>query len=783
MKNLIVSISLILILFVQSIPAQTAPQLGKDDVKKVIAAMTVEEKALLLVGMGMNVGIPGVPKPSEEDQAIPEKVPGAAGRTHAIRRLGIPSITLSDGPAGVRIDPKRKGLDKTFYATAFPVATLLASSWDTGLVNEVGAAFGEELKDFGIDILLAPGMNIQRNPLGGRNFEYYSEDPFVTGKMAAAFVNGVESKGVGTSIKHFAANNQEFNRMKSDSVVSERALREIYLKGFEIAVRDSQPWTVMSSYNLINGAYASQNHDLLTGILRDEFGFEGFVMTDWFAGDDAAAQVAAGNEVIMPGLPPQSAAIVKAVKDGKLSEQVLDRAVERVLKIVLRTPAFKGDSFDSTPDLDGHAKLARRAGAEGMVLLKNEKSALPLAGGRKVALYGNAAYETITGGTGSGDVNEAYTVSVFQGLSEAGYSVDQLRKNEYEKFIALERSKQGPTIPFFPKPPIEELKVSPTVAKAAASNSELAVFVLGRNSGEFADRKIENDFDISDNEKASIAALSEAFRSAGKMFIVVLNVGGPVEIESWMDDADAILLAWQPGQEGGHSIADVLAGKVNPSGRLVVSFPAKYSDVPSAKTFPGRLLPGGTDDQASMIFGRPAEAVYDEGIFVGYRYYSTFGVKPAYEFGYGLSYTSFELSGFKLSGNSQKGQADVRVKVTNTGKVPGRDVVQVYVTGHGGPKRELKAFAKTGLLKPGESEELRFQLTAADLASFYTKESAWIAHKGAYMVSAGGTSEGGGLDGSFDLAQDIVVRKTARLLVPKKELLELAPPVKMEAQD
>jgi len=457
---------------------------------------------------------------------------------------------------------------------------------------------------------------------------------------------------------------------------------------------------------------------------------------------------------------------------------VLDRAVERVLKIILRSPTFKGVPFDSKPDLDGHAKLARRAGAEGMVLLKNDGGSLPMTADKKVALFGNAAYDTITGGTGSGDVNEAYTVSVYQGLSEAGYPVDQYRKNEYEKYIASEKSKQPPTIPFFPKPPIPEMKVTASAAKEAASANDFGVFVLGRNSGEFADRKVEDDFDISANERATIKALSDAFRAAGKKFVVVLNIGGAIETASWRDNADAILLAWQPGQEGGHSIADVLAGKVNPSGRLAVSFPAKYSDVPSSKTFPGHLLPGGKDDPAAMVFGQPAEAIYDEGIYVGYRYYSTFGVDPAYEFGYGLSYTTFELSGFSLRGNGDKGQADVRVRVTNTGKVAGRDVVQVYVGGHGGTKRELKAFAKTKLLKPGESEELRFQLTPADLASFYTKDSAWIATKGTYSISAGGTSSGGGLGGSFELKRDIVVKKTARLLTPKKDLTELAAPAK-----
>ena len=535
------------------------PRLGEDSIAEVIDAMTVEEKIRLLVGMGFRLDIPTTPPEDTaggtafpmlpamdpEDVAAPEKVPGAAGRTHAIPRLGIPSLTLSDGPAGVRIAPVREGdPDRTYHATAFPVATLTASSWDTELVRAVGKAFGRELREYGADILLAPGMNIHRNPLGGRNFEYYSEDPLLSGSLAAAFVDGVESEGVGTAPKHFAANNQEFNRMQLNTVVSERALREIYLRGFEIAVRTSQPWSVMTSYNLINGTYTSESHGLLTTILRDEWGFEGFVMTDWFGGSDAVAMMKAGNDVLMPGYLQQTNDILQAVASGTLSETQLDENVERVLRVILLSPTFKRYEYSSQPDLAAHAQIARRAAAEGMVLLKNDGRALPLTPSGTVALFGNASYELIVGGTGSGEVNEAYVVSLDAGMEGAGYAVEASLRDEYRRFMADQKARRPePPMPFFPTPPLPEMAVMADRATQLARAADVAIITLGRNSGEMTDREVD-DFTLSDTEHALIWNVSAAFHAAGKKVIVVMNVAGVIEVASWRDHADAILLAW-----------------------------------------------------------------------------------------------------------------------------------------------------------------------------------------------------------------------------------------------
>lgn len=759
-----------------SLAQSSAPQLGQNSLEEVIAAMTTEEKVTVLVGAGMYVpGMPFMSNPVPNDAQ--KRVTGAAGVINGIPRLGIPALVVCDGPAGIHAF--NMGQSRVYYGTAWPIGTLLASSWDTTMVNKVGRAYGAEAKEYGIDILLAPGLNIHRNPLGGRNFEYYSEDPFLTGNIAAAMINGIEANGVGTSAKHFFANNQETNRNTVDVVASERALREIYLRGWEIITKQAQPWTIMSSYNLVNGTYTSQNYDLLTTILRKEWGYQGFVMTDWFGGRDAVAQIKAGNNLLMPGMPNQKQALLDAVKVGTLDEKVLDQNVAEMLKIMMLSPTFKGYKFSDTPDLKKNAVIAREAAAESMVLVKNNQ-ALPISTGTTVALFGQNGYDLIAGGTGSGDVNKMYTVNLAEGLFYAGISINpelQLTYTSYLEEQRLKYPKKSMMEEFMnPTPPIPEHNLNATAIAKAATLNDHAIIAIGRNAGEGADRKVDGNYYFTNTEKTLIKEVSNAFHAKNKKVTVVLNIAGPVDVVAWRDDVDAILLAWQPGLEGGNAMADILTGKVNPSGKLATTFPVAYADDPSGKNFPGKEF---KDREVPGMFGQKAyeaEVVYEEGIYVGYRYFSTFGVKTAYEFGYGLSYTDFTYSPLTLSSTTFKNELTATIIVTNTGRTAGKEVVQLYVsaptTKLDKPTHELKGFAKTNLLKPGESQTLTFTLKTTDLASYQTRQSAWVADAGTYTIKVG-TSEQTKQTASFKLAKDLVVAKTSKVLAPKDPVNEL----------
>ncbi|HEX5668596.1 MAG TPA: glycoside hydrolase family 3 C-terminal domain-containing protein, partial [Chitinophagaceae bacterium] len=556
--------------------------------------------------------------------------------------------------------------------------------------------------------------------------------------------------------------------------ISERAMREIYLKGWQIAVKRSNPWTIMSSYNLVNGPYTSENYDLLTTILRNEWGFKGFVMTDWFGGKDAVGQIKAGNNLLMPGIAPQKKAIIDAVKAGQLDEKLLDQNVTEILNIVVLSPTFKGYKFSDNPPLTANAKIAREAAAESMVLLKNEGKALPVTPGTSVALFGINSQELIAGGTGSGDVNKMYTVPLSDGMFRAGYALNTDLYRAYAQYLEAENAKRpkktGIEAMMSPTIPIPEMNISDEQIQQAASRSAVAVIAIGRNAGEGADRKPGDDYYLTEKEKSLVKKVSDAFHAQKKKVVVVLNIGGVVDVMQWRDAADAILLAWQPGLEGGNAIADVISGKVNPSGKLATTFPARYEDDITAKNFPGREIPG---SEKAGLFGQKvvdAEVIYEEGVYVGYRYYNSFGIQPAYSFGHGLSYTSFSFSNPELSAPQMTDKIQVSVAVTNTGSVAGKEVAQLYVSAPAGkldkPAAELKGFAKTRLLQPGESQKLSFELTAADLASFNTALSAWTAEAGEYTVKFGNAMQSF-VSASFKLPKEVVVEKVNKVIAPK----------------
>lgn len=773
--------------------SQTLPQLGKDPVKNVIAAMTLEEKVTLVVGAGMRMaGLPAELSGQTEQKGpvigvTQDLVSGAAGTTYAIPRLGIPQMVVADGPAGLRISPTRINDKTTYYCTAFPVGTLLASTWDIDLVYKVGQAMGNEVLEYGVDVLLGPGMNNHRNPLCGRNFEYYSEDPLITGKTGAAMVNGVESNGVGTSAKHYAANNAETNRNSLNTIASVRALREIYLRGFEICVKESQPWTVMTSYNLINGTYSPESHDLVTKVLRNDWGFKGLVMTDWFGGKDPVAMMSAGNDLLMPGNPNQTKAIVAAVKAGKLSAKILDQNVERILNIILQTPRFRGYKYTNKPDLKAHAQVVRQAASEGMVLLKNNNSTLPFTQDiKKIAAFGNTSYEIITGGTGSGDVNEAYSVSLVEGLQNAGYMVNENLQSMYAAYLKVAKEGKPRSRGFMMGSiPVGELDINSDIVSSMVNVTDVAIITFGRNSGEGYDRKAEGgDFLFSAAEENLLKLVTNVYHAKNKKVVVLLNIGGVIETASWKDMPDAILLSWQGGQETGNSIADIISGKVNPSGRLASTFPVNYTDVPSAKNFPGKVTgeaPKAAEGDMIAAFMRPvpAEVTYEEGIYVGYRYYNTFKIPVSYEFGYGLSYTTFEYSDLVLSSNKFNKLLRVSVTIKNTGKAAGKEVVQLYLNSPAlsmdKPESELKGFAKTRLLQPGESQTLTFLLTGNSLASFDTAASAWIADAGQYTVKIGASCRDIRKSTSFSLGKAQKVKTESIALVPQVKINEIKP--------
>lgn len=757
--------------------AQTAPQLNANNIEEVIKAMTLEEKAQLLVGGG-NDGFVGSGAMLGHQKKF---VPGAAGTTVAIPRLGIPATVQCDGPAGVHIDALREGDSRNYYATGFPVGTCLASTWNTDLVRKVGEAIGNETLEYGCDVVLGPGMNLHRNPLCGRNFEYYSEDPVVTGIMGTAFVLGVQSQGVGVSAKHFAVNSQESDRTRVDERLSQRALRELYLKGFEMMVRKSNPWTIMSAYNKINGIYAQGNKDLLTNILRNDWGYKGIVETDWIGKREdlpVEQEVAAGNDLMMPGYPAQVKDIVNAVKSGKLDVNDVDRNVRRMLEYIVKTPRFKGYKYSGEPDLKAHAAITRQSSTEGMVLLKNN-AALPIRGLKTVALFGVNSYDFMSGGLGSGAVNVGYSVDMVTGLKNIGVATTPQLTEIYQNYVKYAKAKlkadKNPMMWFLDQgqPKLDEIDITERCVANEEPKADAAIITIGRQAGEGMDRQINGEFNLSKTEQDMIFRVSDAFHAKGKKVIVIINSGSVMETASWRDRVDAILVAWQPGIEGGNSVADILTGKVNPSGKLTMTWPIAATDHPSTANFAKEYdmytyknMEGwGKGNIPGVDFSN-----HEEDIYVGYRYFDTFKKDVAYPFGFGLSYTTFEMGKPSVKANGKN--IEVSVTVKNTGKVAGKQVAQVYVTAPKGayekPAKELKAFGKTRELKPGESQTLKMTLEKRDLASFDEANSQWKVDAGNYLFQVGTDVES--IKGTATLKVAEYTEKTSSACAPNVQL-------------
>lgn len=757
--------------------AQTAPQLNANNIEEVIKAMTLEEKAQLLVGGG-NDGFVGSGAMLGHQKKF---VPGAAGTTVAIPRLGIPATVQCDGPAGVHIDAHREGDSRNYYATGFPVGTCLASTWNTDLVRKVGEAIGNETLEYGCDVVLGPGMNLHRNPLCGRNFEYYSEDPVVTGLMGTAFVLGVQSQGVGVSAKHFAVNSQESDRTRVDERLSQRALRELYLKGFEMMVRKSNPWTIMSAYNKINGIYAQGNKDLLTNILRNDWGYKGIVETDWIGKREdlpVEQEVAAGNDLMMPGYPAQVKDIVNAVKSGKLDVNDVDRNVRRMLEYIVKTPRFMGYKYSGEPDLKAHAAITRQSSTEGMVLLKNN-AALPIRGLKTVALFGVNSYDFMSGGLGSGAVNVGYSVDMVTGLKNIGVATTPQLTEIYQNYVKYAKAKlkadKNPMMWFLNQgqPKLDEIDITERCVANEEPKADAAIITIGRQAGEGMDRQINGEFNLSKTEQDMIFRVSDAFHAKGKKVIVIINSGSVMETASWRDRVDAILVAWQPGIEGGNSVADILTGKVNPSGKLTMTWPIAATDHPSTANFAKEYdmytyknMEGwGKGNIPGVDFSN-----HEEDIYVGYRYFDTFKKDVAYPFGFGLSYTTFEMGKPSVKANGKN--IEVSVTVKNTGKVAGKQVAQVYVTAPKGayekPAKELKAFGKTRELKPGESQTLKMTLEKRDLASFDEANSQWKVDAGNYLFQVGTDVES--IKGTATLKVAEYTEKTSSACAPNVQL-------------
>ncbi|ALE04537.1 beta-glucosidase (plasmid) [Arthrobacter sp. ERGS1:01] len=622
--------------------------------------------------------------------------------TKPVERVGIPAIMLTDGPHGVRKQREggdHLGLADSVPATCFPPAVALGSTWDSELVTRVGVALGEEAKAEGVGVLLGPGINIKRSPLGGRNFEYLSEDPHISGVLGAALVNGLQSQGVGSSLKHFAANNQETDRLRVSADVDERPLREIYLRGFQRVVTEAKPWTVMCSYNKINGVYASEDPWLLTDVLRGEWGFDGLVVSDWGAVNNRVAGLAAGLDLEMPASGGVTdAQIVAAVADGSLDPAVLDTAARRALELVDK--AVAGADANASYDQDAHHALAREAAGRAIVLLKNDDGTLPLAASAKVAVIGEFARTPRYQGAGSSLINP----------TKLDNALDEIR--------AI-----GADVTFAPGYALDGADATGLLAEAvaAAAAADVALVFLGLPGGDESEGFDRTHIELPAGQTELLAAVV----AANPRTVVVLSNGSVVRLSGWADSVPAIVEGWLLGQAGGGAVADVLFGAVNPSGRLAETIPVRLADTPSFLDFPGEN----------------SHVRYGEGLFVGYRYYDARTMDVGYPFGHGLSYTSFGYAGLEVA--ATEAGVGVSVDVTNTGARAGREVVQVYVGLPGSAvvraPRELRAFANVAL-EAGETKRVVLDIPRDELAYYNVPVAGWTVECGDYLVEVGASS-------------------------------------------
>lgn len=687
-----------------SAPALAVPQLtDAASIPAVIAAMTLQEKAAFVSGTGMNNAT---------------NVAGAAGSTLAIPRLGVPQIVFADGPIGVRLGAGPTGGEKRF-ATGFPVSVAMAATWDPALIQRVGGAIGEQAKSYGVDLMLGPAINIQRNPLNGRNFEYFTEDPLLNAMITAAYINGMQAEGVGAVVKHFAANNQETRRQTVNEIISDRALREIYFPGFEYVMDHAQPWAVMSSYPAINGTPSSQNPWLLKEVLRKQWKFNGLVMSDWYGVTDPVRSLLAGNDLNMPGglsekdtpflrrnTDPKDV-VLAALNSGGITPQQIDENIKNILNIIIKTHSFKTQSAPVAAVVGDRSALARQAAADSMVLLKNQSQTLPMQANLRIAGFGHNIDNFYVVGGGSAEVNidPKRLVTLPQGLKNAGLTlIDNVEGHKLDE------------------------QASDDIINRAAQESDMALISIGRSSTEGADRY---SMAMHGDEVAMIEKVAAAFHRQHKKVTVLLNVGSPIEINGWEDNADAVLLTWQPGEQAGNAVADILTGRVNPSGKLPLTFPKRLEDSPSYGNYPGN-----------------AKTVnYGEGIYVGYRYFDTRRIAPMYPFGYGLSYSIIEYG--KITPQSpqfnidKQGSVQVSISLKNTSKIAAKEVVQLYVHDDASrldrPMQELKAFQKVSL-SAGEEKSVTFSLDKRAFSYYDADKGDWVLEPGKFTLRIGSSS-------------------------------------------